>query len=684
MRHRRRLLLNLAVASLIALILSAAFLTGFLYTAQASGADFLFKAKSGEKSQRVVIIAFDNQTVRELAASGRIGALPRSNYAKLVDVLAQAGARVIVFDVLFDTPSPDDGDLARAVQQAGNVVMATAGDLPSLVVSSSLPFQYQKQIKPRPEIASAAAGLGHGNVSVESDGTVRRIPLVITADKENVPALSLAAAASYLRRPNVIEQWPSADSLPFAGRRIPLGANATMLVNYLGGPSRAGSPSTFTVLSLNDTLNGRADLSIVRDKIVLIGVMATGIADDHWTPPSVAGRMYGVEIHANAIETILQSAFLTPESDLAVLASIFLLALITVPVVVRLRPLLATIAAFGLWGIYLLTSFISFDNGLFLNLVYPPLSIAFTFLALMVNRVLFEESEQRVLRGVLNQYLSPAVTKEVLKSPESLGLSGSRRVMTVLFSDIRGFTTIAEGMEPEELVHFLNEYMTRMTDIVFKHGGVLDKYMGDGLMAFWGAPVEQPDHARRACEAALEMRQELAKLKRERPTTNSLEIGIGANTGPMMVGNMGSQRRFEYTVLGDAVNLASRLEGLNKEYGTQITIGEETRAQLNNEYTVRMLDLVVVKGKTRPVSVYELVGLSRDLSAIQQDNLRSYERGLSLYRERRFAEAVAEFERALAIDPRDGPARVYLGRCQTLASEPPSPDWDGVFVARRK
>ncbi len=613
MRQRRRLWLNFTIALLVALFLSAVFLEGFLHTLQAGGTDVLFEAKSGQRSQRVVLIAFDNQAMRELASSGRIVAWPRSYYARLIDALAQAGARVIVFDMLFDAPSPDDGDLARSIQQAGSVVMTAAGELP-LPVEYGTTFQYRTLIKPRPEIASAAAGVGHGNVSVDGDGTVRCIPLIITAEGANVPALSLAAAASYLRRPNVIEQWPSADSLPFAGRRIPLGANATMLVNYLGGPSRAGSPSTFTVLSLNDTLNGRADLSIVRDKIVLIGVMATGIADDHWTPPSVAGRMYGVEIHANAIETILQSAFLTPESDLAVLASIFLLALITVPVVVRLRPLLATIVAFGLLGIYLLVAFNSFENGLLLNLVYPPLSITFTFLALMVNRVLFEEAEERALRGALSGYLSPAMIKEALKSPESLGLSGSRRIMTVLFCDIRGFANLAETMEPEELVRFLNDCMTRMTDVVFRYEGVLDKYTGNGLRAFWGAPVDQPDHARRACNAALEMRRELARLKHERPAAASLEIGIGINTGVMMVGNMGSQSRLEYTVLGEAADMAFRLEGLSKEYGAQTIIGELTRAQLGDEYVVRMLDLVQDKGKTWPAAAYELIGPSRDLT----------------------------------------------------------------------
>jgi adenylate cyclase len=256
--------------------------------------------------------------------------------------------------------------------------------------------------------------------------------------------------------------------------------------------------------------------------------------------------------------------------------------------------------------------------------------------------------------------------------------------MTVLFSDIRGFTSFSETLDPERLVHFLNRYLTRMSDIIFKHEGTVDKYMGDAIMAFWGAPKAQPDHARLACLTAIEMAEELEQLNRELAAEGFpvLEIGIGLNTGPMSVGNMGSERRFDYTVMGDAVNLGARLEGLNKEYFTAIIASESTLEAAGNVGRTRFLDLVAVKGKREPTRILELIPPAK--AAAGEAALAAYERAMEHYRNREYLEALPLFAEARRLDPSDGPTAVYLERCRELAESPPAPDWDGVYVMTRK
>ncbi|MDE3117489.1 MAG: adenylate/guanylate cyclase domain-containing protein [Nitrospirota bacterium] len=311
-----------------------------------------------------------------------------------------------------------------------------------------------------------------------------------------------------------------------------------------------------------------------------------------------------------------------------------------------------------------------------LDLVYPPGALLLGFAVTMVYRVAFEQAEQKVIRGVMARYLSPSVSQWALKDPERLKLGGETRTMTVLFSDLRGFTTLSHKLEPQALVALLNEYMTAMTDIVFRHDGVLDKYIGDAIMAFWNAPMEQPDHATRACHAALDMIARLRELNAdwERRGVQRLDLGIGINTGPMVVGNMGSRDRLAYTVMGDAVNVASRLEGLSKEYGTQLVIGEATKAEAGQVFAYRFLDVVAVKGRTEPLAVYEVLGRADDLDRTRAAFMASYEQGIALYRSRRWAEAAALFEALHAEAPEDGPSSLYLRRSRALLAAPPARD----------
>jgi adenylate cyclase len=350
------------------------------------------------------------------------------------------------------------------------------------------------------------------------------------------------------------------------------------------------------------------------------------------------------------------------------------------------RPLSATGGIVLLLLAYVLVASLLFDAGLLVNMIYPPLAILLAFATTLVYRVGFEQAAQRRLRGVMARYLSPPVCHWVLQDPERLHLGGETRTMTVLFADLRGFTALAHSLEPQALVALLNAYMTAMTAIIFKHDGVLDKFIGDAIMAFWNAPMGQEDHARRACETALDMLARFHTLQAEwaRRGWPRLDMGIGINTGPMVVGNMGSRDRLTYTVIGDTVNVASRLEGLTKEYGTRIVIGDSTRLAAGDGFLYRFLDRVVVQGRSAPLMVYELSGRAGQLDAAHAMLLERYTYGIELYQQRQWAEAVACFQALLAAAADDGPSALYLRRSQDFLKEGPPADWDGVYVAKMK
>ena len=288
--------------------------------------------------------------------------------------------------------------------------------------------------------------------------------------------------------------------------------------------------------------------------------------------------------------------------------------LVTGLVLPRLRAIFSVLLIGVLFFGYLMASQKLFvQKGIWLNAVYPLLTMVIVYTAVTLYRYIVEEREKRKIRGAFSFYVTPSVVNEMLKNPDKLKLGGDKKELSVLFSDIRGFTTLAEEMEPEALVNLLNEYLTEMTDIVFEFDGLLDKYIGDAVMAVWGAPLEQTDHPERACRTALKMLDRLTKMQQqwEAEGTPRLDIGIGVNTGPMVVGNMGSERRFDYTVMGDSVNLASRLEGINKEYGTQVVISEFTYERVKDDFFCRELDAVRVKGRAKPAKIYELVAASK-------------------------------------------------------------------------
>jgi len=329
------------------------------------------------------------------------------------------------------------------------------------------------------------------------------------------------------------------------------------------------------------------------------------------TPFSLGQAMAGIEIHANALDTILTQKYLKKAT--AWLTSFFVLAFgLSNSLFFSLlrRFWLAGLASVLALLAYLLLALIYFERGLIFDLVYPILAWGLSLLAVLFFQYFSEAQEKKYLKRSFQYYLAPAVVKEIIKDPASLKLGGQKKDVTIMFADLRNFTSLSEKLAPEVLVSLLNEYFTAMAEIILAEGGVLDKFIGDAIMAFWGAPQETKDHSQRACRVALAMVKKLAELDKTWVSSGKppLEVGIGINTGQVVVGNMGSEKRFDYTVIGDHVNLASRLEGLNKSYGTKIIISEFTKARVENEFILRPLDEVKVKGKEIPVEIFELIG----------------------------------------------------------------------------
>ena len=534
------------------------------------------------------------------------------------------------------------------------------------------------------------AATGFFTVPPDPDGVVRRALLALPYGRSQnyeewnfYASMDIQAVRSFLGLPNeetVLQFGPTGIvSLEFGSAlRMQPDPLSRVIINYRG-PVR-----TYPYKSIADVVNRNFPPGTFRDKIVLAGASATGIGDLRTTP--YGGLDFpGVEIHANIIDNILNRDFLVRGAKQVTLDLVLIL-LFGVP----LGLWLALTQPRWMWfGLALLVPFIggvyiAFLKSWWLNFSIPAFTLIANVGLVALYRALIEEKEKRKVRGAFQQYVSPEVIRRLLKSPELV--MPRKTPITVMFSDIRGFTTLSEQLDAQLLALLLNRYLTEMTRIVFDQQGTLDKYIGDAVMAFWGAPYEDPRHAEEACHTALQMMRCLGELQKQWKVNGGtpLDIGIGINTGVASVGNMGSKLRYGYTAVGDAVNLASRLEGLNKEYRTHILAGESTYAAARGAgFVFRELDLIRVKGKLHPVTIYELVVLG-DGTDEHAERLAMFAQGRARYQQRQWREAQEIFDRLLARWPDDGPSHTFAGRCQEYLLEEPRPNWDGVFVMTRK
>lgn len=532
-------------------------------------------------------------------------------------------------------------------------------------------------------LAEAAASSGYFSLQSDQDGEVRWMPLVIQGGEELFPPLAVLCAWHYLRKPplSVHVGAYGVEGIQMGERFLPTDARGRLLINYLG------PPQTFPHLSISDILSRKLSREVLQDKIVLIGATATGTYDARSTP--VSPLYPGVEIHATLLDNILRRDFLTRPSwallyDLGAIMLLGVLIALALPRLGALQGLCFTALLFALHILVVRWFFLTFQ--VWLNMVYPLLALAITYTLLTVYYYLHAEHERRRIKEAFSYYVPPKVVNELLQHPELLRLGGEERVLSVLFSDIEDFTSIAESMAPTQLVSLLNEYLSAMTDIVLQHDGIIDKYEGDAIMAEFGAPVMLQNHADMAVQAALLMQQRLEEMRQDwaRRGLPLLRCRVGINTGAMVVGNMGSQRVFDYTVMGDAVNLASRLEGANKLYQTYVMISEFTYDSLSpGLFLTRLLDVIQVKGKSKAVKVFEVYGKASDIIA-DHAYYQTYHEAFEAYLARDFAAAAEQFQVALALRPQDVATTRMLQRLHDLEGVLLPEDWDGAVVLTSK
>lgn len=578
----------------------------------------------------IVIVAIDDESLREM------GQWPwkREVFASLLPHLKQA--RAVGIDVSFSEPSSsgeqDDAFLASALAELSK----------SATVVLPLQFSDRGDVlnRPLPQF-SEKTQTGYVNIPLERDGIARK----------TTSANGTASSFAHLLAPEK--------------RDVP----AIYRIHYVG---KAG---TFTTLPFNDVRTGAVPESMLAGKTVLVGVTATDLHDFVETP---FGAMPGVEVHANSINTIRHSSYPTdipPIAGYATLASVILLAVL---LVVRIRTLFILLAS--LCVLFLVTNALSLVSSSY-NLILPVLYLNLALLCSaglsILVQYISESDEKRRIRTAFQYYLTPQVIDELLAHPEKLTLGGEKREMTILFSDIADFTSISEKLSPVELTLLMNEYLTAMTNIITEHHGVVDKYIGDAIMAFWGAPLTDSQQALHACESAHHMMQELTKLNAQWTSRGISEIHsrIGIATGDVVVGNMGSESRFNYTVMGDTVNFASRLEGINKAYGTTCLVSEQTK-QGASLLTFREIDRVRVKGKKEAKKIFELV------SEDKEEQYVFFAQGYQAYQNGDWSSAVTCFGNALALGD-DGPSSVLLERSMLYRHTPP-PHWDGVYTFETK
>lgn len=556
---------------------------------------------------------------------------------------------------------------------------------------------------------------GYFNAFLDKDGTIRRSNLIARYGDLYFASIALKSIMKIKNYVSMFTSQPDPVTSSMTGikefqlldldtgdvvQSLPLDLTATLRINY------AGPQKMFPHISVAELFNNKETAVIemrnegqdqkftinkkewFKNKIFVFGATAVGIYDLRVTP--FEENFPGVETHANVIDNLLRSDFLMDLPN-EVEYMFYLLLVLGVLISLAMAKLGAIYSSLFAALAFVATLIIDFEfmylKGTVVNIVLPLGLIITLYIGLTIYKYFTEEKTKRELKGTFQKYVSPAIVEEVLKDAKNIELGGKKIRMSVLFSDVRGFTTISEKLDPKALGDFLNSYLTPMTDLVFKNKGTLDKYMGDAVMAFFGAPIQYEDHAKMACKCALDMMERLEELKKDYAKQNlpEIDIGIGINTGDMSVGNMGSETVRSYTVMGDAVNLGSRLEGINKEYGTHIIISQFTYADVKDFFITREIDSVRVKGKLEPVKIYELVGSKVSFKNEQKLKVvEIFKQGYALYCQKDFSAAAKKFDEALVILPDDGPSQLFKERSIAYIAEPPPAEWDGVFVMKTK
>lgn len=542
-----------------------------------------------------------------------------------------------------------------------------------------------------PIINDNAVATGHITPTIDEDGVVRRVPMLIEFEGDYYESLSLAMAKFVLGVFDVIPVfaeddissdtgYPDLEFLQLRDIFVPVDVNVQALVPY------RNREHSYPVVSAVDVIKGRAELGVLQDAIVLVGTSAKGLVDLRPTP--VNEEYPGVQIHADMIAGMMDGTIKSQPAYVQGAEFIFLL--LTGLLLSLLLPLLSPVwVATSSLLVLCLTIGLNYVFWQYPGLVFPLASsvmmIMLIFLLNMSYGFFIERRGKRQMASLFGQYVPPELVDEMSDDPTAYSQLAQQRELTVLFSDVRSFTTISEGLSPEELSELMNEYLTPMTKLIHENKGTIDKYMGDAIMAFWGAPLKDAEHARHALETGLAMLERLNAVREDfqRRGWPEIRIGVGLNTGQMSVGDMGSQFRQAYTVLGDAVNLGSRLEGLTKGYGVEIIVGEATKAAVP-EYVYRELDVVKVKGKDEPIAIYEPLATAVEVSQEEMSELEQHDTALEYYREQEWDKAESAFKKLQKLSPDRKLYDLYLERIAEFREAPPGEDWDGVYTHTTK
>ncbi len=572
-----------------------------------------------------------------------------------------------------------------------------SGSLPPAVLKQSLPSARLEKMTGYggnlPQLQQAAGRAGHFNPRIDSlDGVVRRVPLLLEYQGGYYPALSLAMVQAVLGDAPIRLGYADDKKAGYADLdfleigegahplKIPVDEELAALIPY------RGKQGSFRYVSIADVLHGRLAVNQLKDKIVLVGTTSPGLMDMRSTPVS---EVYaGVEIHANMIGGILDQNLKQQPSYMLGAEVIWLILMgltlsVLLPWLAPMRAILLSVLGFGLtygvsWMIWQGADFVlPIANSLVLIVVLFALNMSFGYFV--------ESRTKRQITGLFGQYVPSELVDEMSKNPASVSMQGESREMSILFSDVRGFTSISEGLDPKELSLLMNEFLSPLSRVVYKHRGTIDKYMGDCIMAFWGAPLNDAQHARHAILAGLEMQAKLDELRPQFIARGwpEIKVGVGVNTGQVSVGNMGSDVRVAYTVMGDEVNLASRLEGITKQYGVGFIVGENTR-NAANDFVYRELDYVRVKGKDKPIAIYEPLGLIGTVSAATLDELKIFQEMRRCYRKQDWDQAELQLMNLQRLSADTELYKIYAQRVAHFRKQPPDLAWDGVYVFESK
>jgi adenylate cyclase len=612
---------------------------------------------------------------------------PRSIHARLIEQLKKAGAKVIGFDVLFTERSEpsEDRALGQAMQEAGNVVVISE----QIVVDDPL-FRQTRRVDPM-QLFKGFAAVGLASLPIDLDGTVRRARLIFP----DIPSLAVQVIRLYIGdRASQKAQTQS----HARGKGQWFDPAKEVLINHLGPPRTVKTVSYYQALEYDRMLAP----GIFADKIVLVGRSSQTAPEPQRTAPDVFhtpfllspdGPTPGVEIQATIISNMLTGRFVAELTPIAWLGLLLLLALIESLMLLRLGPLGSLVTTLALSAIFIGVAAALFATlDLWLPIFAGTFQLGLVYAGHLVEKLVTERRTTESIKDTFGTYLDRRIVEGIIQHPDAMKLSGEKRVVTVFFSDMEKFSSIGEQMTPAALVNLINQSLTVASEPIRRHYGVIDKYIGDAIMAYWSPPfTNEHEHAKLSCFAALEQLSILDEFRRRLPDITGLRRGlptinirIGLATGEAIVGNIGSNTSKNYTVMGDTVNIASRLEGASKQYGTRLLISEQTQVMARDAIETREVDSIRVVGKSEPVRIFELLACKGELGHAAADMRASFEQGLNAYRGCDWDRAQAYFTTCLAIDPTDGPSKLFRARLYYLRDHPCPENWDGVWSLTEK